>query len=521
VLAKEHAVNATSLIPAARYLRMSTDEQKLSLAYQAAAIQRYAEKHGFDIVSPYEDSGRSGLTLKRRKGLMQLLQDVISGRNTFEAVLVYDVSRWGRFQDTDESAYYEFLCKSAGVPVHYCAEPFKNNTSSPSVVMKTLKRIMAAEYSRELSERLTRTKKILTESGFRAGGAAGYGLRRMLLSPEGSRRRLLAHGEVKDIPTGRVILVPGPACEVKIVRDIFRLRVSKHESADAIAAYLNRKGITHPGVPWDGGHVREILGNPKYVGWATWRRTTGPLGTRSVKVPPNKWIAKVGAFEGIVDQETYDKAQDILKHLTIHKSNEELLAGLRALLLREGRISEHLIDGSPDLPSSLTYNKRFGGLRQAYALIGYREFRNIPAVQRTKLRLTTIRRSVFRQILRIFKNQVTAIQERGGSRQAMRFRDGVKISISICRCVDYGFGPRWVINVNRFERDYPALICRCTPDNKSLKDIHLVTRVDSASKTAFLTKEHDPWLRQGKQVRDLSRLRKILDRMLNLSQPAL
>jgi len=278
-------MTATPLIPAAQYLRMSTDEQKLSLTYQAAAIQRYAQKRGFIVANTYEDSGRSGLTLKRRKGLTQLLQDVVSGRSSFKAVLVYDVSRWGRFQDADESAHYEFLCKSAGVPVHYCAECFKNNTSSPTVVMKTLKRVMAAEYSRELSERLTRTKKILTESRFRVGGSVGYGLRRMLLSPEGSRRRLLVHGEVKDIRTGRIILVPGPPHEVMIVREIYRLRVSKRKSADAIAAYLNRKGIAHPGLPWNGGHVREILENPKYVGWATWRRTTGPLGTRSVKVP--------------------------------------------------------------------------------------------------------------------------------------------------------------------------------------------------------------------------------------------
>src|SRR6266567_8589503 len=101
-----------------------------------------------------------GLVLRLRGGLRQLLQDVVAGTAPYKVILVYDVSRWGRFQDTDESAHYEFLCKSAGVPVHYCAEPFKNNTSSPAVVMKTLKRIMAAEYSRELSERLTRTKKI-------------------------------------------------------------------------------------------------------------------------------------------------------------------------------------------------------------------------------------------------------------------------------------------------------------------------------------------------------------------------
>ena len=505
-------------VPAAQYLRMSTGEQKLSLSYQAAAIERYARKHRFIVLSTYEDPGKSGLTLKRRKGLRQLLQDVVSGRNTFKALLVYDVSRWGRFQDTDESAHYEFLCKRAGVPVHYCAEPFKNNTSSPAVVMKTLKRVMAAEYSRELSERLSRTKKILTENGFRVGGAAGYGLRRMLLSPGGSRRRLLAHGEVKDIRTGRIILVPGPAHEVKTVREIFRLRVSKRKSADAIAAHLNRKGITHPGVPWNGGHVREILKNPKYVGWATWRRTTGPLGARSVKVPPDKWIAKVGAFEGVVEQETYDKAQKILRDSTFNKSNDELLAGLRALLLREGRISEHLIDQSPDLPVSATYNRRFGSMRQAYALIGYKEFRNIPGIRKTKLSLNKIRHTVFSQILRIFKNQVIAIQERGGNRQALRFLDGVKVSVSVCRCVDYGYGLRWIIPVNRFERDYPALICRCTPDNKFLMDIYLLRRVDSSCKTGFLTKEHDPWLKRGKRIRDFSLLRKMLDRMLNVSE---
>src|ERR1700690_4384912 len=139
-----------SLIPAAQYLRMSTDQQRLSFAYQAAAIERYASKHGFAVSKTYEDSGKSGLTLKRRRGLTQLLQDVVGGENEFKAVLVYDVSRWGRFQDTDESAHYEFLCRSAGVPVHYCAETFANDGTLPSLIMKTLKRTMAAEYSREL-----------------------------------------------------------------------------------------------------------------------------------------------------------------------------------------------------------------------------------------------------------------------------------------------------------------------------------------------------------------------------------
>jgi DNA invertase Pin-like site-specific DNA recombinase len=40
-------------------------------------------------------------------GFSKLLADVESGNADFETVVVYDVSRWGRFQNIDESAAYE------------------------------------------------------------------------------------------------------------------------------------------------------------------------------------------------------------------------------------------------------------------------------------------------------------------------------------------------------------------------------------------------------------------------------
>ncbi|MGB2890006.1 MAG: recombinase family protein [Candidatus Acidiferrales bacterium] len=120
-------MTANLLVPAAQYIRMSTEHQQYSLENQSAAIQKYAESKGFEVVRTYSDAARSGLVLRHRTGLRQLLQDVVGGTPAYRAILVYDVSRWGRFQDTDESAHYEFLCKSAGVPVHYCAEAFANN----------------------------------------------------------------------------------------------------------------------------------------------------------------------------------------------------------------------------------------------------------------------------------------------------------------------------------------------------------------------------------------------------------
>ncbi len=98
------------------------------------------------IVRTYEDSGRSGLNIDGRVGIVQqLLADVRSGSADFSVILVYDVSRWGRFQDSDEPAAYEYACRAAGVRVAYCAEQFENDGSIGSDVQKVVKRRMAAD----------------------------------------------------------------------------------------------------------------------------------------------------------------------------------------------------------------------------------------------------------------------------------------------------------------------------------------------------------------------------------------
>src|SRR5258705_12771918 len=125
---------------------MSTEHQQYSLENQSTAIQRYADSQGFEVVRTYSDAAKSGLVLRHRIGLRQLLQDVVSGSPDYRVILVYDVSRWGRFQDTDESAHYEFLCREAGVRVEYCAEGFENDGSFVSTIAKSLKGAMAGEY---------------------------------------------------------------------------------------------------------------------------------------------------------------------------------------------------------------------------------------------------------------------------------------------------------------------------------------------------------------------------------------
>ena len=125
-------------VPAVAYVRMSTDHQKYSTENQLEVIQSYASTRGLEILRVFEDSGRSGLRLDGREALQELMAEVQSDKADFKAILVYDVSRWGRFQDADEGAYHEHVCSRAGTRVHYCGEQFSNDGSIGSKMTTAL-----------------------------------------------------------------------------------------------------------------------------------------------------------------------------------------------------------------------------------------------------------------------------------------------------------------------------------------------------------------------------------------------
>src|SRR5579864_6465034 len=191
-----------------------------------------------------------------------MISDVQNGEIAFSSILVYDVSRWGRFQDADESAYYEYICRRAGVAVHYCAQQFENDGSPVSTIVKGVKRAMAGEYSRELSSKVFQGACRLIQLGYKQGGAAGYGLRRMLVDEHGKHKGILKIGEQKSIQTDRVILVPGPDEEVRNVRWMYDAFVNEAKNEREIAEILNSRGIfTDFGRKWTRGTVHAVLTN--------------------------------------------------------------------------------------------------------------------------------------------------------------------------------------------------------------------------------------------------------------------
>ncbi|PNU02364.1 recombinase family protein [Novosphingobium guangzhouense] len=469
--------NARTLIRAAQYVRMSTEHQQYSTDNQAEAIARYAEFRGYEIVRTYADEGKSGLNISGRAALQSLIRDIENGEADFEAVLVYDISRWGRFQDPDEAASYELRCRRAGISVHYCTEQFENDGSIGSSIIKTVKRAMAGEYSRELSVKVFAGQANLVRLGFRQGGAAGFGLRRTLVDQDGRQKGLLGLGEHKSIQTDRVVLTPGPEHEQTIVRQVYLWFVQDGKTEAEIAALLNaRRVLTDLGRQWTRGTVHQLLINEKYIGNNVWARTSFKLKQQHVLNPADNWIRHNGAFSPIVDKDLFDQAQRIIEQRCARLSDDEMLAKLRAILALNQTLSGLIIDEFDNAPSSSTYRQRFGSLLRAYALVGFaprHDYRYIEANRRLRAAHPNV-----------LADLIGGIERFGGTArfdpesELLHINDEFTVMLAIARCFATGAGSlRWKVKLDFPTKPDIVLTVRMNEANEAVRDYYVLPRL--------------------------------------------
>jgi len=366
-------------IQAVAYLRMSTAMQPSSLAGQATTIEAYAQAHGYEIIGTYEDAAISGVDAKTRPAFRQLLATVLAGGAAFEVILVYDVSRWGRFQDPDEAAHYEFLCAQEGVRIEYCAEAFGDGHALHDALMKGLKRAMAAEYSRELGAKISQAQARLSAKGHWQHGPPGYGLRRRLVSATGELGAILEDGERKADPRQHTILVRGPTREVETIRRMHVMCGQGRLNTYQIAAILNDEGALAPrSARWSGERVRQILTNPKYAGQLVTGKRHTPLGGKRVTRPKAMWIIANGAAPALVSKKAFAATQAALTRAPSPET-DQLLDVLRSVAREHGVVSEPRLR-ELGVAHHRAYRQRFGSLRAAFRVIGHEPGRRFPKV---------------------------------------------------------------------------------------------------------------------------------------------
>jgi DNA invertase Pin-like site-specific DNA recombinase len=407
-----------------------------------------------------------------------MIQDVQDGKINCSSILVYDVSRWGRFQDADESAYYEYICRRAGVAVHYCAEQFENDGSPVSTIVKGVKRAMAGEYSRELSSKVFQGACRLIQLGYKQGGTAGFGLRRMLIDQSGERKAMLKIGEQKSIQTDRVVLVRGPDEEVKIVRWIYQTFIDDGKNESEIAKSLNAQGVvTDFGRAWNRATVHQVLTNEKYIGNNVYHRTSFKLKRKHVENPPDKWVRADGVFEGIIEPELFFKTREIILARSQKLTDEEMLAKLRGLLSQHGHISGILIDETESLPSSAAFSHRFGSLISAYQLIGYD-----PKIDYSFIEINRKLRKRHPEIVASVVQNIEALGAKASwdeNADLLWVNNELRVSIVLCRHTATLVGSsRWLIRLDAGLKPDITIAVRMDATNEGIRDYYVLPGID-------------------------------------------
>lgn len=464
----------------AQYLRMSTDHQQYSLHNQSEYIKDYAEKNNMEIAYTYDDAGKSGVSIVGRHSLQQLLSDVEQKKINIKAVLFYDVSRFGRFQNSDEAAYYSFLFERNGVDLIYCSEPIptKDFPLESSVILN-IKRSSAAYHSRNLSEKVFIGQVNLIKRGYHQGGMAGYGLRRLLVDENNIAKEILSFRKRKNIQTDRVILIPGPKSEIQIVNKIYDLFIDHHVPEFIIAEKLNEQNISaENGSYWTRGKIHQILTNEKYIGNNIYNKTSSKLKSKSIKNPKHEWVRCDKAFKPIISNKKFNKAQEIIQLRSIHLSNEDLLEKLKQKLKTNGKLSGFIIDEDDTGPSSSVYRTRFGGLLRAYTLIGYK-----PEHDYSYLQINEALKAFYSDVIEDFKNSIeknNCCVDSHKYAPMLYINEETIISVIITKCKHMKSGKlRWKVRFDNSLKADITIVIRMDSQNESPRDFYIIPKIDN------------------------------------------
>ena len=221
-------------------------------------------------------------------------------------------------------AYYEFRCKQRGKQVVYVSRGFPKEEQKLITHLQTsIERYMAAEYSRQLSDKVFAGCVKVSQQGFSAGGTACYGMGRLLLDANKKPKGLLKRGDHKAIDNERVTFAPLNDETTKAVKDMFNLLVEHWQTPKQIAHEINQRGIKSAnGKEWNNEKVLKILTNETYTGTRIYNKTWNRLKQGHRANPKNDWVFSPNAFEGIIDRDTFAKAQEHLYWLIPSKHNK-------------------------------------------------------------------------------------------------------------------------------------------------------------------------------------------------------
>lgn len=273
----------------AAYCRVSTDksDQLNSLETQKEFFLEYTKRTGDNLIKLYADEGISGTKIKNRKEFQRMLADAEKG--LFDMVVVKDISRFAR--NTVDLLQSVRKLKSLGIETQFLTANMTSMGNSEFVL--TIFGALAQEESANTSKRIKFGKKMNAEKGRVPNIVFGY-----------------------DKTIGDYFNLSINENEAMAIRQIFQWYTEEGYGGSKIANMLNERGIkTKRGNNWSQNSVCRILTNEIYTG----KIINGKeeiadflTGQRKEK-DESEWFVTIRPELRIIEDEVFDKAQDILK----------------------------------------------------------------------------------------------------------------------------------------------------------------------------------------------------------------
>lgn len=271
----------------ALYARVSSEKQDtdLSISAQLKALREYALRNGHTVVKEYVDEAESGRSIDR-PGFKQMIAASRQKSPPFEAILVWKLSRFAR--SPEDSIVFKALLRKHGVQVTSITEPFEDTPTGK--LLEAIIESLDEFYSANLGQEVLRGMRESASRGFYVASRTPYGYRRIKVRDGNKERpRLEVHPQ-----------------QAPVVARIFREFLAG-SGLKGIAKGLNREGISAPsGKRWGKTTLHGILTNEVYTGTLVW-------GRQSKSAPNHLPVRVEGAWEPVVDRDTFDRVQSLLR----------------------------------------------------------------------------------------------------------------------------------------------------------------------------------------------------------------
>lgn len=303
------------------YIRLSKEDLKKtregkddsnSVKNQRDLLNDFYRKHidEFESMDEYVDDGHTG-TDADREDFQRLLADVMSGR--INCVIVKDLSRFAR-NYSDAGSLIDNLFVQMGVRFISLAENVDSyrDPDSVSSIIVPITNVMNDQYCYQTSKKIRQVFDYKRRSGQYIGSFAPYGY---IKAPK-DKHQLIVDEEAAEI-----------------VKQIYSLCL-QGTTKRHISFYLNEHGVPSPtayrrakGLPvsstsddpmWGDRVIWNILTNPIYTGdLVQGRRRVKSYKVHEIEaVPEEEWVIVPDTHEAIIDKESFEKVQGLLKRDT-------------------------------------------------------------------------------------------------------------------------------------------------------------------------------------------------------------